>query len=255
MKKTLNLILLISSLSIIFCTTAFCLNTSFSWYCKRNPNHIQPKIDSDMSFIENYSGYYVDKKYAESNDKVVYLTFDAGYENGNVEKILNVLKNENVVGSFFVLENIINTHSDLIDRMIKEGHLVGNHTAHHKDISKLSYEELKKELETLEIKFKEKSGTEMPKYFRPPEGKFSVESMKFLEELGYKTVFWSFAYADWDNNNQMSCDAALKKVMDNIHNGAIILLHPTSATNVKILPDIIKQLKAEGYSFKTVDNL
>lgn len=255
MKKTLNLILLISSLSIIFCATAFGLNTSFSWYCKRNPNHIQPKIDSDMNFIEKYSGYYVDKKYAESNDKVVYLTFDAGYENGNVEKILNILKNENVVGSFFVLENIINTHSDLIDRMIKEGHLVGNHTAHHKDISKLSYDELKKELETLEIKFKEKSGTEMPKYFRPPEGKFSIESMKFLEEMGYKTVFWSLAYADWDNNNQMSCDTALKKVMDNIHNGAIILLHPTSATNVKILPDIIKQLKAEGYSFKTVDNL
>lgn len=230
-------------------------STSFSWYCKRNKDHLQPTCDVEMDFIHKYNGCYIDKRYKDCNEKVVYLTFDAGYENGNVSKTLDILKNENVQGSFFILEDLLLRHADLVVRMESEGNLVCNHTATHKDISKLSCEELKSELQRLEVLYKNATGKEMPKYFRPPEGRFSLESMKNLCELGYKTVFWSFAYADWDNNNQMSPDKAIEKVMSNIHNGAIILLHPTSKTNVIILPEIIKRLKEEGYSFKTLDNL
>lgn len=256
MSKLSNLLLLFLAFCFIFSVSILGLaGDSFSWYCKRNTEHLQPEIDAEMRFIEDHGGYYVDRKYADSDEKVIYLTFDAGYENGNVEQILNILKNENVHGSFFVLENLIKKNGELICRMVEEGHLVCNHTATHKDISNLSCDELKNELETLERQFKEKTGREMPKYFRPPEGRFSIDSIKNLEALGYKTVFWSFAYADWDNNNQMSYEKAIEKVMSNIHNGAIILLHPTSETNVKILPEVIRQLKAQGYSFKTVDKL
>ena len=230
-------------------------NTSFSWYCKRNKEHVQPVCDAEMEFIHQYNGYYVDKKYKDSTEKVVYLTFDAGYENGNVEKTLDILRKENINGSFFVLEDLLLRHSDLVVRMENEGNLICNHTATHKDISKLGYNELKTELERLEQLYKKTTGKEMSKFFRPPEGRFSLESMKNVCELGYKTVFWSFAYADWDNNNQMSPEKALEKVMSNMHNGAILLLHPTSETNVVILPEIIKQLKSEGYTFKTLENL
>lgn len=256
MKKyisvTLFVLLLLGSAS--FNATAGS-NNYYSWYCKRNKEHLQPEIDAEMKFIETHQCYYVDKKVNDSGNKIVYLTFDAGYENGNVEKILDILKEENVKGSFFILENLLARHPDLVCRMQDEGHVVGNHTAHHKDISMLSFSELKKELETVETLFKEKTGRELPKYFRPPEGRFSLESITNIEKLNYKTVFWSLAYADWDNNNQPLPQKAIEKIMSNIHNGAIILLHPTSETNVKILPHIIKELKEQGYEFKTVENL
>ena len=227
----------------------------YSWYCKRNSSHLPPEIDSQMQFIENYNCHYVDKNAEKENKKIVYLTFDAGYENGNVEKILDILKEENVKGSFFILKNMLTKHSDLVCRMVDEGHLVGNHTSMHKDISKLTFVGLKNELETLEAKFKEKVGKDMPKYFRPPEGSFSEESLKKLDEMGYKTIFWSFAYADWDNNHQMTPEKAKEKILSNIHNGAVILLHPTSNTNVTILSSVIRELKSQGYSFETVANL
>ena len=256
MSKLSKLVLLVLASCIFFSFSAFALTgDSFSWYCKRNSEHRQPQIDPEMRFIEEHNGYYVDRKYADNKEKAIYLTFDAGYENGNIEKILNILKQENVPASFFVLENLIKKNGELICRMVEEGHLVCNHTATHKDISDLSYDKLKNELEALESQFKEKTGREMPKYFRPPEGRFSLNSIKNLEALGYKTVFWSFAYADWDNNNQMPYEKAIEKVMSNIHNGAIMLLHPTSSTNAEILPEVIKQLKDQGYKFKTVNEL
>lgn len=210
-----------------------------------------------MIFVEDYGGYYVDKRYGDTaEDKVIYLTFDAGYENGNVEKILNVLKEENVPSAFFVLDNLIYKNSDLILRMIDEGHLVCNHTSKHLDVTKCkTLDEFKVELENLEKLYKEKTGREMAKYFRPPEGKFSRQSMEFASSLGYKTIFWSFAYADWDNNAQMSHAAAKEKILSNIHNGEIMLLHPTSATNAAILGDVIRALKSEGFRFGTLDEL
>ena len=230
-------------------------NGEFSWYCKRNTQHLQPEIDSEMRFIEEYNGHYVDKEVTKRGEKVIYLTFDLGYENGNVGKIVDILAEEKVQGSFFILENVLLKNTDLIKRMVDKGHLVCNHTASHRDTSKMTFDEFKNELESMENLFKEKIGREMPKYFRPPEGRFSRDSMRYAFELGYKTVFWSFAYADWDNNNQMSYEKAMQKVMSNTHNGAIMLFHPTSETNVKILRDVIKELKSQGYSFKTLESL
>lgn len=242
---------------ISLCSLSVSAEESYNWYCVRNKEHLQPRLDSNMSFIEEYDGYYVDRDHSNlSEDKVIYLTFDAGYENGNIEKILNVLKSENVPAAFFVLENLIVKNPELILRMDAEGHTVCNHTSKHGDITKYKdINEFKKELESLESQYKALTGKDMKKYFRPPEGKFSRQSMQFACELGYKTIFWSFAYADWDNNKQMSADAAKDKIFSNVHNGEIMLLHPTSATNASIIKDVILELKAQGYRFGTLDEL
>lgn len=227
------------------------------WYCVRNKEHKQPLADANMRYIENYGGYYIDKKHSDDcEEKVVYLTFDAGYENGNVAKILDTLSKEDVRGAFFILKNLVTRDTELVKRMVQEGHTVCNHTAHHKDMTKAaSIDEFRAELERLEAVYKEYTGFEMPKYYRPPEGKFDERSMKFAHELGYKTIFWSLAYADWDNNKQPDPRASLEKLLANVHNGAVILLHPTSATNAAILGDFIRELKSQGYSFGTLDEL
>lgn len=252
MKKTLVIFILF----LLFVMQISAESTqTYNWYCIRNKNNEQPELDANIKFIEEYDGYYVDRSCKNSDEKVIYLTFDFGYENGNVEKIVDIMKNENVVGSFFILDNVIYKNINLINKISDNGNLVCNHTAKHRDITKLSIEELKNELEVLETLYKEKTGREMTKYFRPPEGKFSKQNLIDLQSLGYKTIFWSFAYADWDNNKQMSPDKAKEKILSNIHNGAILLLHPTSSTNAEILGDIIKTLKADGFTFKTLDEL
>ena len=257
MKRILTF--LIASLCIIsLCSPKiFAADQVYSWYCVRNKEHKQPKADSQMSFVEKYGGYYVDRRYNEnSEEKVIYLTFDAGYENGNVSKILDVLKEENVSAAFFVLDNLITRNKELIIRMADEGHLVCNHTSKHLDVTKCkTIDEFRSELNLLENNYEMATGRKMPKYFRPPEGKFSQKSMEYAAQLGYKTIFWSFAYADWDNSSQMSYDAAKEKIMSNLHNGEIMLLHPTSATNAAILGDIIRELKTQGYRFGTLDDL
>ena len=166
------------------------------------------------------------------------------------------MRSENVTGAFFILENLIDKDPELVCRMAEEGHIVANHTSRHRDMTKVdSIEEFSAELEALNTCYKKLTGREMAKYYRPPEGRFDERSLSFAKELGYKTIFWSFAYADWDNQKQPSASAAKAKILENIHNGAVILLHPTSATNAEILPDIIKTLKAEGYRFGTLDEL
>ena len=228
-----------------------------SWYCVRNKDHKQPIVGSDLTWVENYGGYYIDHAHGDdTEDKVVYLTFDAGYENGNVAKILDIMKEKQVTGAFFVLEHLVCENGELVSRMINEGHLICNHTANHPDVTKLKdMEAFKKELQALEEVYRDKFGKEMSKYFRPPEGRFNRRSLEYAQKLGYKTVFWSFAYADWDNNSQMSVQAAKDKILGNIHNGAVILLHPTSDTNVAVLGDVIDVLKSQGYSFGSLDEL
>ena len=227
-----------------------------SWYVKRNTEHKQPTLDSNMQYIEKYDAYYVDKTKAESEDKVIYLTFDAGYENGNVERIVDTLIEEKIPAAFFVLDNIIIKNTELVNKMAENNLLVCNHTLKHRDMTKITnIEEFKNELISLESVYKEKTGREMAKYYRPPEGKFSEENLAFAKELGYKTIFWSFAYADWDNEKQPTREYAMKKILDNIHNGAVILLHPTSKTNADIMPELIKELKKQGYRFGTLDEL
>lgn len=261
MKKILSFLLftvLCFDMSIELCISSFCVpgeSTPYSWYCKHVTDERKPVLDAQMSFITSFEGYYLDPN-ADVNNKTVYLTFDAGYENGNVEKVLDILKEKNVRGSFFILKNLADRNPDLVKRMDSEGHLVCNHTATHKDVSAfVKKDELEAELKCLEDTVYEKTGVHISKYFRPPEGKFSKQDLTWAMELGYKTVFWSFAYADWDNNNQMRPCDAFKKITDGIHPGEILLLHPTSETNCLILSDVIDVFIQKGYEFKTLDEL
>ena len=230
---------------------------STGFYVKRNAEHHQPALDASFSYIEGYDAYYVDKRHGDDcEERVLYLTFDAGYENGNIAKILDALKAEGVPAAFFVLENLIKRNTDLVRRMSDEGHLVCNHTMHHRDMSQISDPDaFAAELNALEALYRETIGKEMAKYYRPPEGRVSEKNLDMAQSLGYKTVLWSFAYADWDNAKQPSEEAAIKKILDNTHNGAIVLLHPTSATNAAILPRLIKEWRAMGYRFGSLDEL
>ncbi|MBQ7921675.1 MAG: polysaccharide deacetylase family protein [Clostridia bacterium] len=212
----------------------------------------------EMQYIEEYNGYWIDTRHTDINseDKVIYLTFDAGYENGNVEKILDILKNEEVPAAFFILKNLVTKDTDLVKRMAEEGHLICNHTANHKDMTKATnFEDFKSELQEMEQIYTEVTGCKLAPYYRPPEGKTNEQTMKWTNDLGYKTVFWSYAYADWDNNKQMSPEKAYEKILSETHNGEVILLHPTSATNAEILDDLIKAWKDRGFRFGTLDEL
>ena len=189
-------------------------------------------------------------------EKVLYLTFDAGYENGCTAQILDVLKANEVNASFFLVGNYIEKNPDLVKRMVREGHIVGNHTMHHYDMSKLSDKTaFSKELTDLETLYRETVGAEMPKFYRPPQGIYSEEKLKMAQELGYKTVFWSLAYADWNNDAQPTREQAFSKLLPRTHNGAVILLHSTSTTNAEILDELLTRWKAEGYTFQTIDKL
>lgn len=220
------------------------------YYCVRKKGHERPELEARFSFIKEHGGYYIGP-----DEKVLYLTFDAGYENGNVSRILDVLKEHDVKGAFFVLENLILRSPDLVMRMANEGHLICNHTGRHKDMTKLNYEQFAMELKSLDSVCMELTGKCAAKFYRPPEGAFNEDNLVYAERLGYKTVFWSLAYADWDNNKQPSREAAKKLLRDNTHNGAIILLHPTSKTNADILGDMIEEWKGMGYRFGTLDEL
>ena len=227
-----------------------------NWYCVHRKDHLQPKADQEIAFIEEYDGFYIDKKHGDQCDeKVIYLTFDAGYENGNVARNLDTLKCESVPAAFFVLGHMIEKETALVVRMQNEGHLVCNHTFSHKSMVNKSQAEFSAELERLEQSCIKYTGKALAKFYRPPEGKFDENSLRHAKEIGYKTVFWSFGYDDWDNNRQMSADKAKKKILDNLHNGEIMLLHPTSNTNAEILGDVIREIKSQGYRFGTLDEL
>ena len=242
-----TLTLLIVSLASNNALAAQCQGKSF--YIKKNGN-LRPILPQDEKTIEAYDAFYIDpNKTDDDDDKVLYLTFDAGYENGNVEKILDILKKENVPGAFFLLGHIIRKNTDLVKRMSQEGHIVCNHTENHADMTRCSKEEMCENLSYLESVYKERTGEAMEKFFRFPEGKYDEEHLSYAKEMGYKTFFWSLAYADWDNNKQMNTEKAKKILLENTHNGAIILLHPTSSTNAEILPDLIKEWRAMGYRF------
>lgn len=209
----------------------------------------QPVLESQMSFIENYGGYYLDKN-AKESDPVIYLTFDAGYENGNIARILDTLQKHNAKGAFFILENLIKKDTDLVKRMASEGHLVCNHTARHKDMTTIrDIDAFAAELNAIEKLYTEYTGCEMAKLYRPPEGKFSEENMYFASSLGYDTVFWSLAYADWDNDKQPDPEKSKKLLLDNTHNGMVLLLHPTSQTNADILDALLTEWENMGYRF------
>ena len=192
----------------------------------------------------------------DTTQKVLYLTFDAGYENGCTEKILDTLKKHQVSAAFFLVGNYMEKNADLVRRMVNEGHIVGNHTMHHPDMRKMdTMESFSKELTDLENLFREVTGKELPKYYRPPQGTYSEKNLKMAKEMGYKTVFWSLAYVDWNNDAQPSREQAFSKLLPRTHKGAVVLLHSTSQTNAQILDELLTKWKAEGYRFAPITEL
>ncbi len=225
-------------------------NKKIEWGIQRKDNNEQPDLGSkNQQLIEKYNGIALGNK----EKKYIYLTFDSGYEAGYTEKILNALKENEVQGTFFVTAHYINTAPELVQRMIDEGHIVGNHTVNHKSMPSLSNEEIKKEVMELHQMMYKKFGYEM-KYIRPPKGEFSERTLSETEKLGYKNVMWSFAYVDWDEKKQPSKEEAMKKIMLNLHNGEVMLLHSTSKTNAEIMNEMIKEVKEKGYEFKNIDH-
>ena len=224
-------------------------NDKIGWGIKRNDNHNQPDLGStNKALIDKYNGIAMGNK----EDKSIYLTFDCGYEAGYTAKILDVLKEKNVQGTFFISAHYLNTASDLVERMINEGHIVGNHTVNHKSMPELSDDEINSELMKLNQSLYEKFGYEM-RYMRPPKGEFSERTLSITESLGFKTVMWSFAYVDWNEDNQPSQDEALNKILSNLHNGEVMLLHATSKTNSEIMGQIIEGAQNQGFEFKSLE--
>jgi peptidoglycan-N-acetylmuramic acid deacetylase len=224
-------------------------NTKIGWGIKRNDNNLQPDLGStNKSLIDKYNGIAM----GNNEEKVIYLTFDLGYEAGYTSKILDTLKEKNVQGTFFITAHYLNTASDLVERMINEGHIVGNHTVNHKSMPDLSDDEIKTELMKLNQAVYEKFGYEM-KYIRPPKGEYSERTLAIMKNLGYTTVMWSFAYDDWDEAKQGREEYGKQKVLENVHNGEIMLLHGTSKDNSNILDSCIKEIKSMGYEFKNID--
>ena len=213
----------------------------------------QPPVgNADAAHLRQYDAAYI----GDPSEKVLYLTFDAGYENGCTEKILDTLKAHQVPAAFFLVGNYIEKNGDLVRRMREEGHIVANHTMHHYDMSRLSDKAaFTKELTDLETLYRDTTGQEMPKYYRPPQGIYSEENLKMARELGYKTVFWSLAYVDWNNDAQPTAQTAFRKLLPRTHNGAVVLLHSTSRTNAEILDELLTKWKDQGYRFGTVEEL
>lgn len=257
MKKTVLFLLSFLQILSFTCFSATAEKRELRWYCVHVKNHVQPTVGRDIAFVEELDGYYIDHRHAsvDDADKVVYLTFDAGYENGNVARVLDTLKEEGVTAAFFVLGHLIETETALVKRMAKEGHIVANHSVHHKNMSGFSDADFLKELTDLEQMYVEHIGEKMPRYYRPAQGCFSRQNLECAQKNGYKTIFWSFAYADWDNEKQPDPQKAKQIILENLHNGAVILLHPTSATNAEILGEVIREMKAQGYRFGALDEL
>lgn len=226
-------------------------------------------------YLKKYNAYYIgdersgagesgqdaenkeaDAGAGETGEKAIYLTFDAGYENGYTATLLDVLKEEKVPAAFFVVGNFIEENPELVKRMTKEGHIVGNHTMHHPDMSAISDEAgFRKEMSELEAAYKKAVGRDMLKFYRPPQGKYSESNLEMANRMGYTTVFWSLAYVDWLQDSQPSREEALNILNKRIHPGAIVLLHSTSKTNAEILRELLQGWKAQGYVFKPISEL
>lgn len=226
--------------------------TASSWGLSFSGEGQTPSGPASAQQLQALGAAYVGK----TDEKVLYLTFDAGYENGYTDEILDILKKHGVKAAFFLVGDYLERNGDLVRRMVEEGHIVGNHTASHPDMSKISDKAaFTKELQEVETLFREITGKELPKFYRPPQGVYSQQNLEHAQELGYQTVFWSLAYADWDNNKQPTRDYAFSKLMPRTHNGAVILLHATSKTNAEILDELLTTWKNNGYRFETIDQL
>lgn len=229
-------------------------NTLIPWGLKLNTNHTAPETPARVKvLLDKYSGYYV----GDTSSKVIYLTFDEGYENGYTSQILDILKANNVKAAFFVTKPYVLQNKELIKRMVNEGHLVGNHSSKHPSMPSKTGDinSFNLEFTDTEKAFREVTGVEMPRFFRPPMGEFSEKSLYLTQKLGYKSIFWSFAHKDWEVNNQPKVDETINRVMTRSHNGEIMLLHAVSKTNTLALDSIIKELQSIGYRFADLREL
>ena len=223
-----------------------------SWGLSFQQEGQPPMGPAGQNRLEQYDAAYL----GDPGQPVLYLTFDAGYENGSTEKILDTLKKHQVPAAFFLVGNYLERNPELVRRMVSEGHIVGNHTMHHPDMSKLSDPAaFARELQDLENLYREVTGEELPKFYRPPQGIYSEENLKMAKDLGYQTLFWSLAYVDWNNDAQPSAEEAFSKLLPRTHNGAVVLLHSTSRTNGEILDELLTKWKEMGYSFGTLEEL
>lgn len=227
-------------------------SASGNWGLSFQEEGKSPIANATFEELKQYDAYYAE----DTEEKVIYLTFDAGFENGNTSVILDALKKHNVPATFFVVGNYLSTSPDLIRRMVDEGHTVGNHTFHHPDMSKMAtMENFSKEIKDVEKLYKEITGEEMTKFYRPPQGKYSEENLKMAKRLGYKTFFWSLAYVDWYEDKQPTKEEAFDKLLKRIHPGAIVLLHSTSSTNAQILDELLTKWEEMGYTFKSLEQM
>ena len=224
---------------------------AYGWGVSKNRYHETPDVGFYKKELQGTDSYYV----GDTNKKEIYLTFDAGYDNGVLEKILDILKEKNVKSTFFVTGDFLTRQEKIAKRIYLEGHIIGNHTWNHKNITKINKDKLKEEIEKVENKYYNITGEKMIKFLRPPEGEFSKESLLNVKSLGYKTFFWSIAYKDWETNKQHGGDYGYKAIMNNIHNGAIVLLHTVSQDNLECLPRVIDDLRSEGYTIKNLNEM
>ncbi len=223
-----------------------------SWGLSFRQEGTPPAGTAGAEQLRQYDAAYL----GDTGEQVLYLTFDAGYENGCTEKILDTLNAHGAKAAFFLVGNYIQRNGDLVRRMVEEGHTVGNHTMHHWDMSKLENKDaFAKELGDLEALFRETTGRELSKFYRPPQGVYSQENLRMAKELGYKTVFWSLAYVDWKQDAQPTDAQAYEKLLPRTHPGAVILLHSTSETNARILDTLLTHWEQSGYRFGTLDEL
>ena len=210
-----------------------------------------PVANATAEELAKYNAYYAQ----DTEDKVLYLTFDCGFENGNTPLILDALKKHNAKAAFFIVGNFMDTSPDLVKRMVEEGHIVGNHSFHHPDMSQMGQEGFSKELGELETLYEQTIGTPMEKYYRPPQGKYSEKNLQIAKDLGYKTIFWSLAYVDWNQDSQPTHEEAFDKLLKRVHPGAIVLLHNTSKTNGEIIDELLTKWEGMGYTFKSLEEL
>lgn len=225
---------------------------SASWGLSFQEEGKRPAGNATIDDLKQYNAYYA----SDTDEKILYLTFDAGYENGNTPAILEALKKHQAPAVFFAVGNFIKDNPDLIKRMITEGHIVGNHTMTHPDMSQISsMESFQKELEGVEELYTSVTGESMTKFYRPPRGVYSTENLSMAKELGYSTFFWSLAYVDWIQEQQPSKEEAFQKLIPRIHPGAIVLLHNTSSTNAAILDELLTRWEEMGYQFHSIKEL
>ena len=219
------------------------------WY--GNGVNQPPNGEDTVQTLTQYGAYYM----GETGEKVLYLTFDCGYENGNTAKILDTLKKHHVPGAFFVVGHYLDAAPGLVKRMTDEGHLVCNHSDNHPNMTTVGYDRFVSELTGLAAQYKALTGKKIAPFFRPPEGSYTYNTLRWAQQLGYHTTLWSVAYADWDPANQPSHAGAKQTINSRVHNGAIVLLHAVSSTNAAILDDLITNWKAQGYTFKALSAL